>query len=508
VDSFRNHSSTGGVLTIRTQTNQHKFQRVSAGRLPIYSAVCSEYSILYTPRLVCALNISELPAALNHIERLSSEASLDKRSDAPCSGIPNVAFRIVQAAWEAEREAAKALHREFTPECLTIYVNNRCNMRCRYCYSKPGADKDVKVSVEGVRSAARLIAEKCEAGNIPFTLAFHGGGEPTLDRRHVNRLLETATEEASRFGLHPQTYIATNAAVSAGTAHWLATRFDLVGVSCDGPPEIQDIQRPGRSGEALSGSVIRTMSILNKLRCPFHVRVTISRATVRRQAEIVSWLADWLPEAIMIEPVYVNRSGESPLERSHCTDFVEGFLDARAAGVARGIPISTSITRPDKLFGPYCNVLRNVLNLVPGDVATGCFLDSRPESVALRGSRTGALDLAGRIFWMDAELIRSLIARCSVQPVGCDDCLCSLQCTFGCPDRCALKPSWRSPVSEGGNESFRCLVNRMLMEHTILETADRAWNGAGREHCHETYDERTMLKVVVCANSKKDLAAF
>ena len=118
------------------------------------------------------------------------------------------------------------------------------------------------------------------------------GGEPTLHPRQVDRFLGIAWEEAGRFGLHPRTYIATNGAVSSETAYWLAARFDLVGISCDGPPEIQDHNRPGRDGKPLSGYVEHTMSTLKRYARPFHVRVTVSCDTVDRQAEIVSYLAD------------------------------------------------------------------------------------------------------------------------------------------------------------------------------------------------------------------------
>ena len=30
-------------------------------------------------------------------------------------------------------------------------------------------------------------------------------------------------------------------------------------------------------------------------------------------------------------------------------------------------------TRPDEVHGPYCNVFRQTINLVPGDVAVACF---------------------------------------------------------------------------------------------------------------------------------------
>jgi uncharacterized protein len=399
----------------------------------------------------------------------------------------------------------EASRQEFTPECLTLFVNNKCNMRCRYCYSLPGADNRITLSDKAVREAARLVAGMCEKSNNPFTIVFHGGGEPTLNPRQVDRLLGIAQAEADRFGLQPRTYIATNGVVSEKTACWLANRFDLVGVSCDGPPKIQDRNRPGREGQPLSGYVERTLSILKRSGKPFHVRVTITRDTLNHQAEIVSYLADrYAPAEIRIEPVYSNPTGEATLELSHAASFVEKFLAAQTAGVARGIQVTTSITRPGAVYGPYCNVLRHVLNLVPGDVSTGCFLYSRPEDIARHDLRTGWLDSTLGVFRMDVELIRSLVIRCSKRFAGCEDCLCSCQCTYGCPDRCVLETSGSHPFQNGELGIFRCVVNRMLMECMIHEAADEAWAHSMRGNCREVRDTHRMLGIAVYQNNQQD----
>jgi uncharacterized protein len=485
-------------------SRQTVFQRVLAESLPIYQATCEDHAILYAPRTVCILNQRDVPAALRHIARLASGRPGEKQLCAAFQfGAWQAADRIVRAARRAASEATETAREAFTAECLTLYVNNRCNMRCRYCYSRPGNRADGAVTAGGVRAAARLVAGMCAARNRPFTLAFHGGGEPTLDKSRIDRFLAIAREEASRFALHLRTYIATNGAVSIETARWLATRFDLVGVSCDGPPDVQNRHRPGRDGRPLSDVVNRTIDTLRRHGRPFHLRVTISRETVDRQAEIVSYLADrHAPSEIRLEPVYVNRSGEPTLEGSHAIAFVSGFLAAQAAGAARGIPVATSITRPDSVYGPYCNVLRGVLNLVPGDVATACFLESRRGGVARRGVQTGSFDATCGAFQLDEKGIQFLTSRCSTRPTGCDDCLCSCQCTYGCPDRCLLAASVSPSNFEGIRSSFRCQVNRMLLESIILAAVEQAWTQTPPGHRWELRDTQRRLNVMVYRNGQ------
>lgn len=487
------------TLTTQPQARwQSGFSRACPELPAVHVATAGDHAILYTPGVVCVLANRDLPAALRCIERLAKEPPAGEESQAVLqSEERRAAAHIVRAAREAVLQVARASDQAFAPECLTVYVNNRCNMSCRYCYSKPDASGD-SVSAEGVRAASRLVAGACAERNVPFSVAFHGGGEPALDPQYVDLLLDIAREEARRFGLCPRTYISTNGAVSDDAAAWLATRFDLVGVSCDGPPEVQDRYRPGRDGRPRSALVEGTLSTLSRLGRPFHIRATISRETVERQSEIVSYMADCCaPAEIRLEPVYSNQSGEPPLAVADAAAFVSGFVAARKASAERGIPVTTSITRPDAVYGPYCNVLRRVLNLIPGDVATACFLKSRPSEVARRGLQTGSLDSTGTHFRMDEEVTRSLIARCSARPAACGDCLCSIQCTLGCPDRCVLEACDMPPLYGGERESLRCLVNRMLMESSIREAADRAWAAAREGHCQETQDAGSALSVTV-----------
>jgi hypothetical protein len=193
--------------------------------------------------------------------------------------------------------------------------------------------------------------------------------------------------------------------------------------------------------------------------------------------------------------VYANGAGEPALDVRQVTAFVDGFLMAQAAGAARGIPVTTSITRPDGLYGPYCNVLRNVITLVPGDVVTGCFLDSSAETVVRRGTQTGTYDSRHDVFRLQMDHVQSLITRCSTIPAGCENCLCGHQCTFGCPDRCQLE----APTTDARqiHETFRCAANRLLTERIIREATERAWTSTSPGNYWEDVDAQSGLCIAV-----------
>ncbi|MDO8847303.1 MAG: radical SAM protein [Coriobacteriia bacterium] len=351
----------------------------------------------------------------------------------------------------------------FQPECLTLFLNNRCNLACRYCHSGASAVQEPVLSNEAVADAARIVAASCNERGLPMTLVLHGGGEPLLDSDDAARVLGIVRVQTESAGVPLTTYVATNGVLAEATMRWAAAEFDLLGLSCDGPPDVQDAQRPRRGGGATSTDVERSASILRECGARFHVRATVTAATLRRQQEVIDYAIDVLgPTEIRLEPVYENASGMSGLLAEDAPAFVEGFLDARRYGTERGTVVTTSMLRPDEPHGPYCNVLRHVVNLAPGDFATGCFVESRAQDAHERGVRVGGIGPSGR-FVLDAERIRALSETCGLVPDECTGCPIAHSCSRGCPDVCALDTG----AARHLRDTFRCRAQRLLAMEVV-----------------------------------------
>ena len=89
----------------------------------------------------------------------------------------------------AQRQWADIIARAFAPVCLTLYLNNECNLHCSYCYSMPSAQQAERLTLPVIQSAAEIVAANCQAQGRPLTVVFHGGGEPTLHRRVADAIL-------------------------------------------------------------------------------------------------------------------------------------------------------------------------------------------------------------------------------------------------------------------------------------------------------------------------------
>jgi len=81
-------------------------------------------------------------------------------------------------------------------------------------------------------------------------VSFHGGGETTFGQswQVVTRSVTLSREQASKWGLKLHTSLVTNGVLNDEKRKWLVTHLDSIGVSFDGPADIQNRQRPTASG--------------------------------------------------------------------------------------------------------------------------------------------------------------------------------------------------------------------------------------------------------------------
>jgi sulfatase maturation enzyme AslB (radical SAM superfamily) len=378
-----------------------------------------------------------------------------------------------QRATHALKTWEELLAQPFAPLCLTLYLNNACNLSCTYCFSNPGpvgagdfltADPP---SLAAIQAAAESVATNCRLTDHPFTLVLHGGGEPTLDQEYIAQVLDLVSSLVEQYDLHLFRYIATNGVMSASLARWLGQNFDLVGLSCDGPERIQASQRPLRNGQSSTPYVVRTARILHDMGTPLHVRATITPASSPYQAEIADYLCQQLqPQEIHVEPVYTNpRSAPGDLfTSSQAASFSDHFLHARQVAQGFGIPWSMSGCRPQNIHGPYCQVLRSVLHLLPGDGLTACFMTSDTAQARQVGTLIGTASSEGRLLF-DAPHLQAIQHTLQQALNSCPDCPSQYHCARACPDHCPLTTRF-SP-----QDSFRCLVNRTLLTSTLDETS-------------------------------------
>ena len=429
------------------------------------------------------------------VTRLHDVLPLFRLEDArgPIVYAPGAAQAEASAAMTALERRARAAHeawrdyatRPFEPECLTVYLSNACNLACTYCYSAPvdpgrwswrlrphGASPDNRfpvVSERAVVAAASTVAAHCVRRRQPFALNFHGGGEPSVHWALLQRLRELVGEIAAASELPMWAFVATNGVITEQQAAWLGAHFSLVGLSCDGPPDLHDRHRPAATGASTAAVVARTALALAASGVPFHVRATVTKAALTRQPEIVAYLVRHLgARMIRIEPAYQAHAGQpAHLDETDAEAFVEGFLEARRLGERLGSDVQLSGVRMDEIHGPYCHPLRDVLQVGPDGTASACFLTvdgERPDDAAMT---IGRYEAAADRFVVDSPGAAALRAAAAAIPPRCQSCVNVYHCARDCPDVCLVTAG----PARNDVPGLRCRIHRLLAHELIRERA-------------------------------------
>ncbi len=169
---------------------------------------------------------------------------------------------------------------EFCVRSIALFVAQECNMRCVYCYGEGGeyAGKGLMSDETAFRAVDWLMdnSKSLEKVNISFF-----GGEPLLNFSLIKKVVEYAKAKASErnkeitFGMTTNASLLTDEIISFIENE----KIDAL-VSFDGPPAIQNRQRPFKNGsgsyDIVCGNIRKLLEVSPK---------TLARGTVYGDAD-------------------------------------------------------------------------------------------------------------------------------------------------------------------------------------------------------------------------------
>jgi uncharacterized protein len=167
-----------------------------------------------------------------------------------------------------------------TPQSISLNVSHTCNLGCSYCYAEQGGfggKQSSSMSWDVARAAVDRLFALAETG--PITIGFLGG-EPFLNRALIHRVVTYASDLGNSTRRDVRFSVTTNGTMlSADDISLFRRNRFAVTISIDGGAEIQDLQRPMRTGKS-SFAALRT-AITPLLESPGMARVA-ARSTVLR----------------------------------------------------------------------------------------------------------------------------------------------------------------------------------------------------------------------------------
>lgn len=367
----------------------------------------------------------------------------------------------------------------FRPQSVVLDLTTDCNLRCIYCYASAGESAQ-QMSPSCAHRAIEIAHENALIGDGVFQVFFHGGGEPTSAWPLLQGCVNHARRlERERSAKHFIIRMTTNGALEPDQVEWVATNFSGVSLSFDGPPEIQNHQRPCRDGSGSFDRVYRTAKLLHAKGFQFGIKAIVTGDSVDRMLGTAEFFHQELPGiAVSFEPVSgIGRCLESRC--AVCSDEAFTLNLIRALGYARDAGMDLSYSgAPDPHFvrTEFCGASDPSFGVTVEERVASCLgVPRAPES--FEPFVFGRFDPDRRAFLFDESRIARLSRLHSFLDPRCRECFARFHCTGDCPGiGLRLAAGWdRQDLGLG-----RCAINRPVLEWHLLHLLDKGGepNGA------------------------------
>lgn len=366
----------------------------------------------------------------------------------------------------------------YVPTRVTLLLTTRCNLACRYCYAGDHAGPARTIPENVGRAAIAAAVANCKARRVAsLGLGFHGGGEPTEAWDELVALIEYARTACRENDLKLDVGVATNGCLSDEKAQWLAGNVSSVNLSLDGPPDIQNRNRPSRGGGESSRRVLAFTKRLDEASIPYGIQATVTREDVDRMPEIVRYLATHTKaNLIKFEPAcrcgrFLNQSDEIPdaaaFTRAFNAAFDEGWR-CRARVAFSGVrifagPLST-----------FCGAFCEPFAVTPDGHVSACFEVYDAGSAYADTFLIGAYDPVTGGFRMDDAKLACLRTRTVSNLGACRDCFCKYMCAGDCATRSFRFHRGADLLEAGG----RCETIRAIAKHQLTHYVNQQTQGA------------------------------
>lgn len=219
---------------------------------------------------------------------------------------------------------------------LTLFITTRCNLKCIYCYAQKLKIEEEHQNID-LNFAKKGIDDFFKDNPDP-SLRFYGIGEPTLEFEKMKEIVNYARSITDK---KVTTELQTNGFFTEKVRDWVIENIDILWISCDGPGNIMEKQRPVKNGIGNAATVIEkniSFFACHSDKIQFGVRATLTEDTLNRQVELVDYFNSLGIKNISVEAY--SPSIESDLESyaispiEFATHFVEAYKYAMSLGIS------------------------------------------------------------------------------------------------------------------------------------------------------------------------------
>jgi len=359
----------------------------------------------------------------------------------------------------------------FKPREVTLFLTSSCNLRCRYCYANAGELEDQDLDITVAQKAIEFIANNAaESGGKSIRLAFHGGGEPTYRWDLFTSCVEYAKRISSALDLELKTSMTSNGIYSDRQIDWLIEHFGHVSLSWDGPPKIQNLNRPLLNGNPSSPLLEHTAQRFIEAGKNFTVRATITSTSVRFLDEIYDYFVQNGIKRFALEPEFecgrCKTTGEvAPSSKI----FIDNFAPLLKRAKNDGITVANSMGTIENFRTRYCGAAGINFCVTTDEMISSCYEVTNRSDARADVFLYGRYNRLTKSFECDEDKRRNLFERQIHNLSGCSSCAVKWNCGGDCLAKAAL---FDDLFNHSTQDRSRCELQLLIAEEKIRLLCD------------------------------------
>lgn len=342
------------------------------------------------------------------------------------------------------------------PHCnkkmLSFFLTTKCNLCCRYCYNahERSLVKERSLSLEIAKAGIDWYFNTNESRHIRF----YGPGEPTQEFELMRSITDYARKHPNR-GENVTVEIQTNGVFTEEVRNWILDNVNIVWLSFDGMPDIQNHNRPlnpkykavfsyRQSAEIIESNAKWLIQNTGNRNLMVGARATISDCTIDIQKQMIDYFCllgikyiwhDPLFMEVKSTPVFMDEKRKKKYHfdfERYVQKYVDAFVYAKEKGVFWGSFLAVNFDGESCYHCRCCTPL-NAPHLTPDGYISSCdmvVLGAEPHHMS--PFIVGQWDDANKKFVFDMEKVRQLEKRKSTNMLHCQNCPAQMYCGGYC----------------------------------------------------------------------------
>lgn len=235
-------------------------------------------------------------------------------------------------------------------QMASFFLTTKCNLRCIYCYNSQERAKMQEQSLP--LHIAKAGVDYFFSTNSSRHIRFYGPGEPTQEFGLLTQIVDYAKSKSNNV----TTEIQTNGCFNKNIRKWLLENMNIIWVSFDGEPNIQNHNRPCPNNKPSSPIIESNVRWLiensNPQQLMVGARVTITNESITRQTQIIDYLSSLGIRYIWNDPIFPSVGkipvcyNQQKLDEYHfdMDGYADCYIDAYKYAKTKGIFYGSFLT--------------------------------------------------------------------------------------------------------------------------------------------------------------------